>query len=99
MADSAARKSWLDDEGGIAIDAYARKLESFVEAMADGVVSADEITAQEKRLADLMREIEPQLDDAMHERITKLLCEITVYDIMQLMHTMQEARTKARFEG
>ena len=99
MADSAARKSWLDDEGGIAIDAYARKLESFVEAMADGVVSADEITAQEKRLADLMREIEPQLDDAMHERITKLLCEITVYDIMQLMRTMQEARARTHFEG
>jgi predicted thioredoxin/glutaredoxin len=93
------RKSWLDDEGGIAIDAYARQLESFLEAMADGVVSADEIAAQETRVAEIMREIEPQLDDAMHEQITKLLCEMTVYDIMQLIHTMQEARGKTRFEG
>jgi hypothetical protein len=96
MAD---RKSWLDDEGGIAIDAYARQLESFLEATADGVVSADEVTAQETRVAELMREIEPQLDDTMHEQITKLLCELTVYDIMQLIHTMQEARGKTVFQG
>ena len=29
-SDSPTRKSWLDEEGGVAIDEQARKLESFV---------------------------------------------------------------------
>jgi predicted thioredoxin/glutaredoxin len=96
---TASRKSWLDPEGGIAIDDYARQLESYLEAVADGVVTDDEIRSQEKRVADLMREIEPKLDDATHEKITRLLCEMTVYDIMQLLHLMQEARGKTTFRG
>jgi hypothetical protein len=88
---TASRKSWLDPEGGIAIDDYARQLESYLEAVADGVVTDDEIRSQEKRVADLMREIEPELDDATRE--------MTVYDIMQLLHQMQQARGKTTFRG
>jgi len=46
-----------------------------------------------------MREIEPRLDDAMHESVTRLLCELTVYDIMQLLHQMMDARGKTTFKG
>ncbi len=87
--DSPDRLSWLDDEGGVAIDEYAQKLESYLQAMADGVVSDDELEAQEKRVVALMREIEPQLDDALHAKVTALLCELTAFDIMQLLHTVQ----------
>ena len=59
------RTSWLDDEGGVAIDDMAQGSSSpSSQAMADGIVSDDEVEAQEKRVVDLMREIEPQLDDA-----------------------------------
>ncbi len=32
------------------------------------------------------------LDDAIHAKVTRLLCEITAYNIMQFTHEMQEAR-------
>lgn len=96
MAD---RTSWLDAEGGVAIDEYARRLESFMEAMADGIVSKDELEAQEKRVADLMLKIEPRLDDDLHAEVTSLLCELTAFDIMQLLHSAQEARSQVKFKG
>ncbi len=98
-SDSPDRMSWLDDEGGVAIDAHARKLESFLEAVADGVVSTDEVEAQEARVVALMKEIEPQLDDALHARVTELLCELTAHDIMNFLHSVQEARPPTRFRG
>ena len=102
MADSEPiRMSWLDDDGGVAIDDYARKLESYVQALADGIVSAEEVEGQERLLVALMREIEPQLDDALHAKVTELLRELVVFDILQLLHTVQESRpkTKTRFRG
>ena len=95
-----ARKSWLDaDAQSTLIDDYARELGSFVDAMADGVVDADEVSNQEQRVIKLMRDIEPQLDDAMHERITKLLCEISAYSAMQILHELYECRPKTKFQG
>ena len=37
------------------------------------------------RLVALMEEIEPQLEPALHDKVTDLLCELTVYDFMQAM--------------
>ena len=48
--------------------------------MADGVVDANEVTDQEQRVVNLMKEIEPKLDDKMHEQVTRLLCELTAFD-------------------
>ncbi|MCP3903193.1 MAG: hypothetical protein GY715_06100 [Planctomycetes bacterium] len=93
------RTSWLADDGSVAVDDLARRMESFVKTMADGIVSDDELAAQEKRLADLMRDIEPKLDDAMHARITELLCELTAFDIMQVVHAMQASQPKTVFNG
>src|SRR5262245_49230185 len=77
------RLSWLDKKSDTPlIEQYARQLDSFVETMADGKVESGEIKAQEDRLVKLMKEIEPHLDDDVHERITQLLCELTAYDIM-----------------
>lgn len=91
--------SWLDDEGGVAIDDYARKLESYVQAMADGVVTADEVADQEQRVAALMKEIEPRLEPEVHDKVTELLCELVAFDILQLLHMVQEARPKTQFRG
>jgi hypothetical protein len=98
---TAARRSpWLDDEARTPIiDRYARQLGSFLEAMADGVVDAAELKRQETRLVKLMKEVEPQLDDALHARVTRLLCELTAYDIMQITHSLYEARPKTIFQG
>lgn len=93
------RVSWLDEEGqSPQIDSLARQLSTFLETIADGRVDQHELDAQERRVVELMREIEPQLDDALHERVTALLCELTAYDIMQMMHGLSTARAR-QFKG
>jgi len=94
------RMSWLDAEARTPIiDLYAQQLDSFISTIADGKVDENEVQSQEARLVQLMQEIEPQLDDAMHEKITRLLCELTAYDIMQVLHTMQQAQPHGTFQG
>jgi hypothetical protein len=96
----AERTSWLDDESEAPlIEKYARQLDSFIQTMADGKVEAAEIDAQEKRLTRLMKEVEPLLDDALHAKVTQLLCELTAYDIMQMLHTIEETRPRLVFRG
>jgi hypothetical protein len=97
---AAPRLSWLNKSGTTPqIDAYARKLRSFMAALADGIVDDLEVASQEQRLVKLMKEIEPQLDSALHGRITELLCELTAYDIMRLLHEMHTARPTSTFRG
>jgi len=91
---------WLDentDEPMIA--ERAQRLEAFLAAMADGKIDEDELQAQEQRLVQVMREVEPLLDEKLHGKVTQLLCELTAYDIMQAVYTMQQARPKTAFRG
>ena len=98
-----ARQNWLDDDGeSTVIDDYAQKLTSFVEAMADGQIDADEVAGQEQRVVDLMKEVEPTLDDATHAKVTQLLCEMSALSIMQILNQLLEARlaaSKTKFVG
>jgi hypothetical protein len=94
------RTNWFDEKSQVPlIEPYARQLDSFVQAMADGKIEASELRDQEARLAALMKEIEPQLDDALHEKVTRLLCELAAYDLMQTMHAVQQARPRTVFRG
>jgi hypothetical protein len=95
-----AVSAWFDEKSHAPIIAEkARRAESFVAAMADGVIESSEIKVQEDRLVKLMQEIEPQLDGPLHAKITDLLCELTVYDFMQSIYAMQQARPKGVFRG
>lgn len=94
------RLRWLDPKTDTPlIDNYARQMTSFVQALADGVIDDAEIKDQEKRLVALMKEVEPRLDDELHELVTRLLCEVTVYDMMQILSSVQQARPATRFRG
>jgi hypothetical protein len=93
------KQSWLTSDGTPAIDRRARELKTFMDAMADGIVEKSELADQEKRLVALLREVEPMLDARTHGRVTELLCELTAYDIMRLLHAMHEARPKSTFRG
>jgi hypothetical protein len=95
-----AQQSWLDDKSQTPlIDGYAQKLTTFVEAMADGRVDARELADQEKRLVTLMKEVEPTLNETQHPQVTKLLCELTAYNVMQTLNSLQSARPKTKFRG
>ena len=95
-----ARASWLDAESHQpVIERYARRLGPFVEAMADGKIDDGEVRAQEKRLVKLMKEVEPTLSPALHEKVTQLLYELTAYNLMHILHSMEQARPKTTFQG
>lgn len=97
---ASARTSWLDSKGETPlIDDYARKLGTFIEAVADGVVDDKELHNQEQRLVDLMKVVEPKLSNEQHEEVTKLLCEVSAYSAMQVLHALHEARPKTKFRG
>lgn len=99
-AKGAGGTSWLDEAGqSPMIDQYAGQMDSFIQAMADGKIDASEIEAQEARLVSLMKEIEPQLGDPLHERVTQLLCELTVFNVMQMLHAMHANRPPTQFQG
>jgi hypothetical protein len=94
------RVQWFEEKSHTPmIDQYARKLTSFLDVLADGKVDAGEIKAQETRVYTLMKEIEPKLDDALHAKVTELLCELTAYDLMQTLYQMQQARPHTVFRG
>lgn len=92
--------SWLDEETNEPlISKKAQQMESFVAAMADGTIDESEVQAQEKRLIRVMKEVEPMLDAATHAKVTQLLCELTAYDLMQVLHSFHQARPVSQFQG
>lgn len=92
--------SWLDEKTQTpTLDEAARRLESFTAAMADGHIDDSELKSQKARLVKLLKEVEPQLDPALHQKVTELLCELTAYNLMGALHTMQQARPKTVFRG
>ncbi len=95
-----AVSAWFDEKSHAPVIAEkARRAESFVAAMADGKIEESEVKAQEARLVKLMQAIEPKLSPELHVQVTELLCELTVYDFMQAMCSVQQARPKTAFRG
>ena len=47
----------------------------------------------------LMKSVEPELDDELHEQVTHLLCELSAYNIMQTLHQLVETSPGRSFEG
>ncbi len=93
-----ARTSWFDDKAEHpAIQERLSRLESFTSAMADGVVTADELKGQEQRLVAAMKKVDAQLDDAMHAHVTTVLVELTAYNVMRLLHELQSERARMAF--
>ena len=90
-----ARTSWFDEKAGHeAIQDRVRHLDSFTNALADGVISSQELDVQEKRLVDAMKAAEPSLSDDQHAKVTTMLVELTAYNIMRLLHELQAERTR-----
>jgi predicted transcriptional regulator len=94
-----ARTSWFDDSDLPIIDEQVQKLESFAEAMADGVVEKQELEKQLNSLVAAMKAVEPALDDAQHAKVTRLLVELSAYNVMRLLHELQTLRVQKTFGG
>jgi hypothetical protein len=97
---NSARTDWLDESTHTPlVGQYAERLGTFIEAMADGRIDSAELKAQEDRVAALMKSVEPKLDDALHEEVTRLLCELSAYNIMHTLHQLVESAPKRTFRG
>jgi hypothetical protein len=95
-----SRTEWLDEKSDTPlIGQYVERLGSFLHAMADGKIEASELKAQEARLVALMKTVEPELGDELHEKVTHLLCELSAYNIMHTIHDLVEGRPKTKFRG
>ena len=93
-----ARTSWFDDKAEVPmIQEQVRKLESFTSALADGVVSKQELSLQEQRLLAAMKKVESELSDDLHSKVTTLLVELSAYDVMRLLHELQTERARMAF--
>jgi hypothetical protein len=93
-----SRTSWFDDKAEHeAIQERASKLESFTSALADGMVSKQELGGQEERLVAAMKKLEPALSDDLHAKVTDVLVELTAYNVMRLLHELQSERARLAF--
>ena len=100
MSKKHGRTHWLDESSDAPlIHDYAHRLSGFIEAMADGKIETQELKDQEARLVALMKKVEPELNDKLHEDVTHLLCELTAYNIMHTLHELLAARSKTKFRG
>jgi hypothetical protein len=95
-----ARTSWFDDkaEHPIIQDRVA-KLDTFTSALADGVVTKQELANQEARLAAALKAVEPKLNDDAHAGVTAVLVELTAYNVMRLLHELAAERARVVFRA
>lgn len=93
-----ARTNWLDDDTNLPLlDEKVNELESFTQAMADGMVDKEELENQQNRLIAAIQAVESTLDDETHGKVTTLLVELTAYDIMRTLHELQAERLRQKF--
>ncbi|MGE5837356.1 MAG: hypothetical protein ACM4AI_22980 [Acidobacteriota bacterium] len=93
-----ARSSWFDDSGQHpVIQERIQTLDSFTSALADGVVTKQEIAGQEQRLSAVLKQVESELSDDQHAKVTTLLVELSAYNIMRLLHELQAERVRLAF--
>lgn len=94
-----ARTSWFDERAEhLVVHEQVTKLESFTSALADGIVTKHELDAQEAQLVKALKALEPQLNEAQHDQVTRVLIEMTAYNIMRLLHELQAERAKIAFK-
>jgi hypothetical protein len=87
-----SRTSWINDDSTPDLDDHVNKLEHFANSLADGIVDANELATQEAHLVAAMKAVEGSLSDEQHDKVTKLLAELTAYSVMRTLHEMAQAR-------
>ena len=95
-----ARTSWLDEKSDHPlIHERVQQLDAFTATLADGVVTAQELSDQERRLTAAMKSVESELSDAVHAKMTTVLVEMTAYNVMRLLRELQAEHARVTFNG
>jgi hypothetical protein len=89
------RSSWIDADSNPLLEKQLDKLDSFTEAMENGVIDENELSKQERLLVSAMRDVENDLSDAAHEKVTRLMAELTTYNIMHVLNGLAQERLRS----
>ena len=92
-----ARSNWLNDDNHPLIEEQLSKLDHFTQSLADGKIDKDELEKQEQALVAAMKSVEGDLSDDVHEKVTKLLAELSAYNVMATLHELAGARARVAF--
>lgn len=90
-----ARINWLDEETDLpALDEHVQQLEHFTNALADGVIDAQELDTQNKAVVAAIKAVQDQLSDEQHAKVTTLLVELTALNVMATLHELASVRAE-----
>jgi len=82
-----ARDPWFDGQGiDLLRDDFIEEHPRWQRYIADGQITAAEILEQENCIIDMLKKLEPSLNDQQHEALTKVLLEYEVLINMALVH-------------
>ena len=91
-----ARINWLDEETQLpALDAHVQQLEHFTRSLADGVIDKSELETQTGHLIAAMKDVQDDLSEAQHAKVTTLLVELTATNVMQTLHELAASRARS----
>lgn len=95
-----SRTPWFDESTNYPnIDEQVAKLDSFAEAMADGIIEKQELERQQVALVAVMKEVEGLLSDEQHSKVTHLLVELSAYNVMRTLHELHAQRLQSVLAG
>ena len=95
-----SRTHWFDESTNYPnIDEQVANLESFAEAMADGIIEKQELEKQQVSLVAVMKEVEGLLTDEQHAKVTRLLVELSAYNVMRTLHELNAQRLQNVLSG
>ena len=81
------KDGWFDGQGlDLLREDFLDHHEGWKKYIEDGQITAEEILEQENRIVSMLRVIEPELDPAIHKKLTDILLEYEVLVNMALIH-------------
>jgi hypothetical protein len=84
MVDETPRINWFGGETAeLQLAQYFQRMESWHAAIADGVITPEEIREQGHRVIGLLKEVEPLVTSEQRATLTKVLYEMAVLQAMQ----------------
>lgn len=82
-----SRDGWFDGQGlDLLREEFLDSHEGWKKYIEDGQITALEILEQENRIVSMLTELEPSIDDEIHQRLTAVLLEYEVLVNMALIH-------------
>lgn len=83
-------RQWFDQESGfLKLDEYVADIPSFKKIMEDGIVTDEELTKHSERVVTLLKDLDATLPDDIKEKITDVLCGLSVLYALQRIHEQQ----------